>query len=35
MMVDTVINVICIGFTIAGIIAIVVVFIDLFKGDEK
>lgn len=34
-MVDTVINVICIGFTIAGIIAIALVIIDLFKGDEK
>lgn len=34
-MVDLVINIICIAFTIAGIIAIALVIIDLFRGDEK
>lgn len=34
-MVDTVINVICIGFMVLGLLAIVLICIDLFKGDEK
>lgn len=35
MIVDSIINVVCITFTILGIIALVVILIDLFKGEDE